>query len=69
MIANRSGGYKASRLIVRLKRKGRKYYPIYEVVVIKRTKRNRGRAISRLGYYNPNLNERAFFVDMKALGS
>ena len=61
MKGNRGGGYKASRMVIRLKRKGRRYYPIYEIVVIKRTKRNRGRALSRLGYYNPNLNERGTF--------
>ena len=61
-------GSKNSRMIIRLKKKGRRYYPIYEIVVIKRKKRNRGRPISRLGYFNPHLNERGLFLDLRALG-
>lgn len=55
-------------LIVRFDRTGRKHYQLFKIVVINRKKRNRGPAFDCLGYYNPQVHERAFFLNVNLLG-
>ncbi|MCX7909100.1 MAG: 30S ribosomal protein S16 [Ignavibacteria bacterium] len=39
---------------IRLRRKGKKHYPVYDVVVVDARVKRDGKYIERLGYYNPN---------------
>lgn len=40
-------------LKIRLKRYGRKKYPTYRIIIIDSRKRNKGRPIEEVGFYNP----------------
>jgi len=39
---------------IRLRRKGRKHYPVYDIVAVTERARRDGSFLDRLGYYNPN---------------
>jgi small subunit ribosomal protein S16 len=39
---------------IRLRRKGKKHYPVYDIVVIDSRVKRDGKYIERLGYYDPN---------------
>ncbi len=39
---------------IRLRRKGRKHYPVYDIVAVAERARRDGSFLERLGYYNPN---------------
>lgn len=39
---------------LRLRRKGKVHYPVYDVVAVDKRKRRDGAFIERLGYYDPN---------------
>jgi ribosomal protein S16 len=55
-------------LIIRLKRKGGFRYPVFDIVVIKKTQRMRGRCLEKIGVYNPNFSENFFFINTSRLG-
>jgi len=54
---------KAREKIIRLRKIGRIYYPIFEIVLTYKDKRNRGSFIEKLGFFNPNLGKRIFFFN------
>ncbi len=49
--------------IIRLRKRGAIYYPIYEIIVTYKDKRNRGSFIEKLGFFNPNFSKRIFFLN------
>jgi ribosomal protein S16 len=42
--------------IIRFKKKGIIKYPLYDIIVAKKNIRNRGLAIEKLGFFNPQCN-------------
>jgi len=59
---------RVNRLILRLRPKGGKLYTVYDFVVIKKNqKRSLGRALVKLGVYNPNLTDRFLFINSTKL--
>ena len=48
---------------LRLRRKGRRHYPVYDIVAVDQRKRRDGAFIERLGYYNPNNTPSTISVD------
>jgi len=54
---------KSKQKIIRLRIRGRKFYPIFDIIVINKCSRNRGRIIEKLGFINPNFNERLLFIN------
>lgn len=57
-----------STLVIRLRKRGRKHNPVYDIVVANKSTRNRGFIVKRLGFLNPNYNERFLFLDIFSLG-
>jgi len=53
--------------VIRLRKRGQIYYPIYDIVVTFKDKRNRGRFIEKLGFFNPNFSERIFLLNSSRL--
>ena len=53
--------------VIRLRKRGYIHYPIFEIIVIYKDKRNRSSYIEKLGYFNPNVNERIFFFNIYRL--
>ena len=43
---------KTRQKIIRLRKKGIKYYPIYDIIVTYKDNRNRGFFIEKLGFFN-----------------
>lgn len=56
-----------NRYILRLKRKGCKRYSVYDIVVIYKKTRSQGRILERLGFFNPQIKERMFFINTSRL--
>lgn len=54
---------KTRQKVIRLRKIGEIYYPIYEVIVIYKDKRSRGSYIEKLGFLNPNIEKRIFFFN------
>lgn len=54
--------------IIRFRRRGHAHYPIYEIVIIFKYKRNRADFLERIGFFNPNYKERLLFIDLNRLG-
>jgi ribosomal protein S16 len=54
--------------IIRLRRKGHKHYPVFEIVVVNKYKRNRADFLERLGLLNPNNKERLLYINLNRLG-
>lgn len=52
---------------IRFKRCGHIHYNVYEIVLTKRTAASSGIIIEKLGYYNPNVTERLFYVNVPRL--
>lgn len=48
---------------LRLRRKGRKGYPVYDVVAVDSRKKRDGAYIERLGYYDPNTSPNTVKLD------
>jgi ribosomal protein S16 len=49
--------------VIRLRKIGRMYYPIYEIILTFRDNRNRGYIIEKLGFFNPHKNEKIFYIN------
>jgi small subunit ribosomal protein S16 len=55
-------------IVLRLRSKGCKLYHIYDMVVIhKRSRQNKGKVLDKVGFWNPNYNERMIFFDSTKL--
>jgi len=54
---------KARKKIIRLRKKGIIYYPIFDIVVSYKDIRNRGLIIEKLGFYNPNFNKKTIYIN------
>lgn len=48
---------------IRLRRKGKKHYPFYDIVVVDARVKRDGKYIERLGYYNPNTQPSTIQID------
>jgi ribosomal protein S16 len=49
--------------IIRLRKKGIKYYPIYDIIVTYKDNRNRGFFIEKLGFFNPHFKNKEFYIN------
>lgn len=49
--------------VIRLRKKGVIFYPIYDIVVSYKDNRNRGLIIEKLGFYNPHLNQKIIYIN------
>lgn len=49
--------------VIRLRKIGEIYYPLYEIILIYKDKRNRGSYIEKIGFFNPNVEKRIFFFN------
>jgi len=58
---------KFNKRVVRFRRRGHIRYAIYEIILTKQSKRARGPAIEKLGFFNPQFTERLFFLDLNRL--
>lgn len=54
---------KSRNKIIRFNIRGRKFYPIYDIILTYKDKRNRSMYIEKLGFFNPNIKERLFFIN------
>ena len=55
-------------IVLRLKSKGCKFYHLYDIVVIhKKSRKNKGKILDKLGIWNPNYNERLLFFNSTKL--
>ncbi|MCX7879203.1 MAG: 30S ribosomal protein S16 [Ignavibacteria bacterium] len=48
---------------IRLRRKGKKHYPFYDIVVVDSRVKRDGNYIERLGYYDPNTSPSTIVID------
>jgi len=58
---------KARKKIIRLRKKGMIYYPIYDIVVSYKDIRNRGIILEKLGFYNPHINKKIIYINSFSL--
>lgn len=65
MLRTKVGGNKFNGCVIRLRRKGCKFSPMYDIVVMLQKQRNRGAYIEKIGYYNPSFSERRFILNSK----
>jgi ribosomal protein S16 len=49
--------------IIRFKKRGKIHYPLYDIVVTFKNNKNKGYFIEKLGFLNPNLNNKIFFIN------
>ena len=56
------------KFIIRLRRVGKKNAPVFQIVVINKSKRNRGKYVEKLGYYTLNRHEATLFINMARVG-
>jgi len=54
--------------VIRFRRKGTIRYPLYDIIVTLKDVRNKGKALEKLGFYNPNRGTKLFFLDSSRLG-
>jgi ribosomal protein S16 len=59
---------KIGQRVIRFRNKGKKHYPLYDVVVTFCNNRNRGSFIEKLGFFNPNSHDKIFFLNTFRLG-
>ena len=52
-----------NRIVIRLQRKGCKFYPVFDLIVIKKKNKSYGKALDKIGVYNPNFTERLLFIN------
>ncbi len=48
---------------LRLRRKGRKHYPVYDIVAMTERNRRDGAFLDRIGFYNPNNHPNTIIID------
>jgi len=49
--------------IIRFRKKGIIRYPLYDIIVTYRDLRNRGMALEKLGFYNPNKGVKSIYIN------
>jgi len=49
--------------IIRFRKKGIIRYPLYDIIVTYRDIRNRGMALEKLGFYNPNKGVKSIYIN------
>lgn len=49
--------------VIRLRKRGQIYYPLYDIIVTFKDNRNRGRFIEKLGFVNPNGPNKTVFLN------
>lgn len=49
--------------IIRFRKKGIIRYPLYDIIVTYRDIRNRGMALEKLGFYNPNKGVKSMYIN------
>jgi ribosomal protein S16 len=53
---------------IRFRRKGERYYPVYDIVVVYRDRKaSTGKEIEKLGFFNPQIRERQLFINTERL--
>lgn len=64
IIKNRS----INNIVLRLQCKGCKFYHVYDMVIIhKKSRKNKGKVLDKLGFWNPNYNESVIFFNSTKL--
>lgn len=53
--------------VVRFRRRGLVHYAIYEIVVMAKKSRRQGKVIDKLGFFNPQITERIFYLNTERL--
>lgn len=53
--------------VIRLRRRGLVHYAIFETVLMVKNSRRQGAIKERLGFFNPNFNERIFYLNAERL--
>ena len=56
-----------NRIVLRLQNRGTKTYPVWNIVVIKKNNRSSGRALTKLGVFNPTFTDRFLFLNSDML--
>jgi small subunit ribosomal protein S16 len=54
---------KIKQKVIRFKNRGTKYYPIYDIVVINKNNKNNGKYIEKLGFFNPQNNNKLLLIN------
>jgi len=54
-------------VVIRLSRQGKKNQPFYRIVVADKKKKQRGKSIEIIGFYNPLKNPAEIKINMKRL--
>jgi len=54
---------KQKQKIIRLKKKGIIKYPLYDIIVTYKNLKNKGRAIEKIGFFNPQNNVKFFSIN------
>jgi ribosomal protein S16 len=49
--------------IIRFRNRGTKYYPVYDLVVIYKDKKNKSKYLEKLGFFNPQSNNKIFLIN------
>lgn len=62
-----SARIKRDKRTIRLQMRGRKQYIVYDIVVTSKRKRSKGAIIEKLGFLNPNSQERVVFINTERL--
>jgi ribosomal protein S16 len=55
-------------ITIRFKRIGCFKYPVYNIVVVYKCNRAKGRFLEKIGFYNPQNSENFFFINSLRLG-
>lgn len=50
---------------IRLRRKGRTHYPVYDIVAVDSRKKRDGAFLERIGFYNPNTQPSTIRINME----
>lgn len=58
---------KRDKRIIRLHCRGKQKYNIFNIVLTSKLKRNKGYVKERLGFYNPNNNEKMFYLNTQRI--
>lgn len=67
IILRKKSRQKYNALVIRFRRRGCIKYAIFDIVLIKQSKRIKGRYIEKLGFFNPQFTERMFIINSARL--
>jgi ribosomal protein S16 len=54
---------KTRQKVIRLRKKGTRKFPLYDIIVTFKDNRNRGSIIEKIGFFNPHIEQRVFFIN------